>query len=138
MLVVSVGTGTTPIADDALRVSDMHLLYSASHIPSAFMNAAQDEQDLLCRVLGKCLAGDLLDLEVGDMSGVAGLVPEKRFTHVRYNTELTKPARADPAQPISILGGINSTVPRGCLETQFGAFCLSCLVFGSKSRNRAA
>jgi hypothetical protein len=95
MLVVSVGTGITPIADDALRASDMHLLYNASHIPSALMNAAQYEQDLLCRVLGKCLAGDLLDLEVGDMLGAAGLVPEKRFTYVRYNTELTKPALAD-------------------------------------------
>jgi len=95
MLVVSVGTGLTPRADAALRSSEMHLLYNASHIPSALMNAAQAEQDLLCRTLGKCLAGDMIDLEVGDMIGATGLVPEKRFTYVRYNTELTKPALAE-------------------------------------------
>ncbi len=53
------------------------------------MNAAQFEQDLLCRAFGKCLAGDTLDRELGDMAGVTGLVPEKRFTYVRYNAELT-------------------------------------------------
>ncbi len=95
MLVVSVGTGTTPIADAALRASDMHLLYNASHIPAALMNAALWEQDTLCRVLGKCLAGDPIDLELGDMIGATGLVPEKRFTYLRYNTELTKSALAD-------------------------------------------
>lgn len=92
MLVVSIGTGIRPIADDALKAAEMHVLYNASHIPSALMNAAQYEQDLLCRVFGKCLAGDPLDREVGDMIGVTGLVPEKRFTYLRYNTDLTKDA----------------------------------------------
>lgn len=92
MLVVSVGTGTTPIADAALRASDMHLLYNASHIPAALMNAAQAEQDVLCRTFGKCLAGDPIDLELGDMIGATGLVAQKRFTYLRYNTELTKSA----------------------------------------------
>jgi uncharacterized protein len=90
MLVVSVGTGFCPIADDALSASDMTLLYNVSHIPSALMNAAQIEQDLLCRTLGKCLAGDPLDREVGDLIGSTnGLVREKRFTYLRYNADLT-------------------------------------------------
>jgi hypothetical protein len=95
MLVVSVGTGMTPVADDALRSSDMNLLYNVSHIPAALMNAAQAEQDVLCRTFGKCLAGDAIDREVGDMIGSSGLVPEKRFTYLRYNTELTKTALVD-------------------------------------------
>lgn len=95
MLVVSIGTGATPIADDALRAGDMTLLYNASHVPGALMNAAQAEQDLLCRAFGKCLVGDPIDLEVGDMIGATGLVAEKRFTYLRYNTELTKKALTD-------------------------------------------
>ena len=90
MLVVSVGTGLVPIADDSLTASNMNLLYNASNVPSALMNAAQFEQDLLCRTFGNCLSGDPLDRELGDLIGVKGLVPEKRFTYVRYNAELTR------------------------------------------------
>lgn len=90
MLVVSVGTGLVPIADESLSAAGMNLLYNASHVPSALMNAAQFEQDLLCRAFGNCLCGDPLDRELGDMIGVKGLVSEKRFTYVRYNTELTR------------------------------------------------
>ena len=38
--------------------SEMNLLFNASTIPSALMFAALNEQDLLCRVFGDCLAGD--------------------------------------------------------------------------------
>jgi hypothetical protein len=54
------------------------------------MFAALNEQDLLCRVIGKCLAGDILDLEVGDLIGKKGPVAQKLFTYMRYNAELTK------------------------------------------------
>lgn len=95
MLIVSVGTGTSPQADSALASSDMHLLYNASSIPSALMLAALHEQDLLCRVFGKCLAGAPIDAEVGDLIGKSGPVSPKLFTYMRYNAELTKQGLAD-------------------------------------------
>ena len=72
MLIVSVGTGTAPNVNSGLDPDDMNLLYNASTIPSALMFAAQNEQDLLCRVFGKCLAGDPIDREIGDLLGSAG------------------------------------------------------------------
>ena len=54
------------------------------------MLAALNEQDFLCRVFGKCVAGDLLDREVWDMIGKRGPVQPKLFTYVRYNAELTR------------------------------------------------
>jgi hypothetical protein len=54
------------------------------------MFAALNEQDFLCRVFGKCLAGDPLDREVGDMIGKRGPVQHKLFTYMRYNAELTR------------------------------------------------
>src|SRR4030095_2163795 len=54
------------------------------------MFAALKEQDLLCRVFGKCLVGDRLDSEVGDLIGKKGPVAPKLFTYMRYNAELTK------------------------------------------------
>jgi uncharacterized protein len=90
ILVVSVGTGTSPYANADLRPGEMNILYNATSIPSALMFAALNEQDFLCRVFGKCLAGDPLDREVGDMIGKGGPVPHKLFTYVRYNAELTR------------------------------------------------
>lgn len=89
ILLVSIGTGTSPGAKGNLTPSDMHLLYNASTIPSALMFAALNEQDLLCRVFGDCLTGDTLDREVGDMVGKGG-PGSKLFTYIRYNTELTR------------------------------------------------
>jgi hypothetical protein len=91
MLIVSVGTGTSPDVRAGLKPSDMHLLFDATTIPSALMFAALNEQDLLCRVFGKCLSGDPLDREIGDLVGSEGPLPagQKLFTYVRYNAELT-------------------------------------------------
>jgi hypothetical protein len=92
ILVVSVGTGTSPGANERLKPEEMNLLFNASNIPSALMFAALVEQDFLCRVFGKCLAGDQLDREVGHMIGSAGPLTHgsKLFTYVRYNAELTE------------------------------------------------
>jgi uncharacterized protein len=92
MLVVSVGTGTSPGIHERLEPDEMNLLFNATTIPSALMFAALIEQDLLCRVFGRCLAGDPLDREVGDLIGSVGpLAPtDKLFTYVRYNAELTR------------------------------------------------
>ena len=90
ILLVSVGTGSSPDANADLRPEEMNLLYNASSIPSALMAAALNEQDFLCRVFGNCLAGDALDREVGDMIGKGGPVQPKLFTYVRYNAELTR------------------------------------------------
>jgi len=92
MLIVSVGTGTSPGVKQGLQAQDMNLLFNATTIPSALMFAALNEQDLLCRVFGDCRAGDPLDREIGDVRGSAGpLAPaQKLFTYLRYNAELTR------------------------------------------------
>jgi hypothetical protein len=90
LLIVSVGTGTSPAANAELKPDEMNVLYNATSIPSALMFAALNEQDFLCRVFGKCLAGDPLDREVDDMIGKRGPVNPKLFTYLRYNAELTR------------------------------------------------
>lgn len=90
LLLVSIGTGTSPEANADLNPSEMNLLYNAGSIPSALMYAALNEQDFLCRTFGKCLAGDLLDREIGDMIGKKGPAQPKLFTYLRYNAELTR------------------------------------------------
>jgi len=89
MLVVSIGTGTSPNANADLAPGDMNLIYNATSIPSALMSGALNEQDLLCRMFGNCRSGPPLDREVGDLIGTRGPVEPKLFTYLRYNAELT-------------------------------------------------
>lgn len=90
MLLVSIGTGTNPKANEGLEPHDMNLIFNASSVPSALMFAALNEQDMLCRVFGDCRHGPALDSEVGTMIGVKGPSDAKLFTYLRYNAELTR------------------------------------------------
>jgi len=90
LLVVSVGTGTSPKANQDLAPEDMNLLYNASSVPSALMYGALNEQDMLCRVFGDCRYGAPLDREIGDLIGARGPAQPKLFSYVRYNAELTQ------------------------------------------------
>jgi hypothetical protein len=92
MLILSIGTGTSPGTQSELGPRQMNLLFNATTIPAALMFAALNEQDLLCRVFGDCRAGDRLDGEVEDVIGSVGPLEreQKLFSYVRYNTELSR------------------------------------------------
>jgi uncharacterized protein len=91
MLVVSVGTGLHPKSAPDLTPRKMHLLYTAKEAPATLMYSAINEQDMLCRAFGKCIAGDHLDMEIGDMIGMPnGAAKEACFTYARYNVDLTE------------------------------------------------
>ena len=92
MLLVSLGTGAAADANKDLTPEQMNLIYNATSLPSAFMFAAANEQDFLCRVFGKCLHGSMIDREVWDMQGPNGQGPvtPKLFTYMRYNADVTR------------------------------------------------
>jgi hypothetical protein len=90
MLIISVGTGTSPGENYSLKPGEMHLLFNATNIPSALMYAALNEQDFLCRVFGDCVAGGILDRELDTMTRSTGPLREKLFRYARYNAELTR------------------------------------------------
>jgi hypothetical protein len=68
----------------------MNLLFNANSVPAALMQAALTEQDLLCRVFGRCRHGAPIDLEVGDLRRGEGLLEKRLFSYVRYNAELSR------------------------------------------------
>jgi patatin-like phospholipase/acyl hydrolase len=92
LLIISLGTGTCPEANEDLGPGDMNLLYNAKSLPSALMNAALNEQDILCRSFGKCIYGDEIDREIGDLIDQNTHFPaqHKLFTYARYNAELSR------------------------------------------------
>lgn len=90
MLLVSLGTGSTSGARAGLHPREMNLLYQAGAIPHALLSAANIEQDMLCRVFGRCRFGDVIDSEIGDLIGSRGPLERKLFTYLRYDIELSR------------------------------------------------
>jgi patatin-like phospholipase/acyl hydrolase len=101
MLLVSIGTGAAANANAHLSPDQMNLLYNASSLPSALMYAASNEQDMLCRVFGRCLHGGEIDQEVMDLMGDIGpgSLPGKHFTYLRYNADLSRKGLDDLGLP---------------------------------------
>jgi uncharacterized protein len=89
LLLVSVGTGYHPNADQNLQLSRMHVLHNVRSVPSALMFAALVQQDVLCRVFGRCLVGSEIDSEIGDLHGEPGPAGTDLFTYLRYNADLS-------------------------------------------------
>jgi patatin-like phospholipase/acyl hydrolase len=97
LLVVSIGTGVLSGGAKKLDPRQMTILYNMQSVPSALIDAAINEQDMICRVLGRCRFGDSIDSEIEDLkvsdevalqSGLGPFGP-KRFTYARYNPVLT-------------------------------------------------
>jgi hypothetical protein len=95
LLVVSVGTGAGSSANAKLTAKQMNVLFNAVAIPSALIGGALTEQDLLCRIVGRCRFGAPIDSEVGDLvdadgDHAHGPFAPKKFTYVRYNPPITR------------------------------------------------
>jgi uncharacterized protein len=101
LLIVSIGTGANAEANADLGPDEMNLIYNAKSIPSALMFAALNEQDLLCRVFGKCVFGHELDSEIGDLIDQNRHWPTaaKLFTYARYNADLSVKGLSDLGLP---------------------------------------
>lgn len=85
LLLVSIGTGMT-----ASRGAPRNI---ATGLRAAATDTRTDttvQQDLLCRAFGRCVAGDLIDTEVGDLRGPAPEGWPVLCTYVRYNAELSR------------------------------------------------
>lgn len=81
--VVSIGT----IQFSSELPANVHKLwvgYNAANIPTALMQGVAWQQDCLCRCLGKCIYGEELDSEIGDLVN-ADLPGSRWFSYVRYD-----------------------------------------------------
>lgn len=65
LLLISVGTG---IADDPNFKTNANIVSNLSGIPSTLMHGIQIEQDINCRIAGRCTYGDFIDRELRDLT----------------------------------------------------------------------
>jgi len=105
MLVISIGTGSSPKGDDGQLVtgSVMGRLLGSAKIPGTLIQSSMVDQDTNCRQIGRCVAGEVLDSEIGDMIPRSGerdsqdsyknRIPLEKdmgraFLYARYNMHL--------------------------------------------------
>lgn len=110
LLVVSIGTGAAADAGPTPESAHRNLVSNLAGIPGGLMYAAQNDQDVNCRVTGRCTFGAMIDREFWDgipryakPDGVSdeewnrpeNMIPlsddlGRDFTYVRYNAELSR------------------------------------------------
>jgi uncharacterized protein len=99
LLVVSVGTGAAPVIGGTADDPNTNLLDAATNTLSALMSQASVDQDISCRVVGRCTYGGVIDREIHDLIPIDPGIPTKplsldkdlgkAFIYARYNAELT-------------------------------------------------
>ncbi len=86
---ISVGTGLARARMPGKAASDMNLLDHIRYIAPALIGSVAWEQDLLCRILGDCVHGAVLDSEIGALEMPTLLSRnEQKFTYARYDQPL--------------------------------------------------
>jgi uncharacterized protein len=98
LLLVSVGTGAAPRLDADVYSRD-NIMENVANLPSALMYGAQVDQDINCRMVGRCVYGDIIDRELGDLipkdenGSVVPLSQDtgRAFVYARYNADLSAP-----------------------------------------------
>ncbi len=105
LLVVSVGTGSAPVVGDSAEDPSTNVVEAALNTLSALMSQAAVDQDVNCRVIGRCSYGGVIDRELHDLIPIDPQVPDtplrldadtgKAFLYVRYNAELTEAGLAE-------------------------------------------
>jgi predicted acylesterase/phospholipase RssA len=99
LLVVSVGTGSAPVLGDTAEDPSTNVIEAALNTLSSLMSQAAVDQDINCRVIGRCTYGGIIDRELHDLIPIDPAIPDaplgldtdtgKAFLYVRYNAELT-------------------------------------------------
>ena len=105
LLVMSVGTGSAATVDAGDVYSGGKNAFSnLVSFPGALMYGSAVDQDINCRVIGRCIHGGefdkelgrcdtAIDSEVGDLVDRGDPIPDdlgRQFTYARYNAELSK------------------------------------------------
>jgi uncharacterized protein len=89
---VSVGTGNSRVRLSKDKAENINLLDAARYVVPALIHSVASDQDLLCRVLGRCEFGAPVNIEIGDQTGLSdGLdaLGERKFSYVRYDHRFT-------------------------------------------------
>lgn len=90
LVLVSIGSGDVRHRKPGRVAGDITVWRAILGLPNAMLQATVREQDVLCRTFGRCLTGDPIDLELGDMRHTATAIEPRLFRYHRVNPVLSK------------------------------------------------
>jgi patatin-like phospholipase len=101
MMLISVGTGAAAAVSRDLNARGQLAPVNAAHLPGVLMGGTAIDQDINCRAIGRCVFGELIDSEIGDMIPRQGdplkgrvVPPEedcgRQFLYARYNPDVSR------------------------------------------------
>jgi hypothetical protein len=103
LLVMSVGTGLAPRVDAEVYSGGKNAFSNLVNFPAALMYGAAIDQDINCRIIGRCIHGGqfdhelgrchtVIDAELGDLIDRSTPLSQdsgRQFLYARYNAELS-------------------------------------------------
>lgn len=94
LLLISVGTGGAPGQSQTALSPEMNIGSSLKLLALAVMSAAQIDQDVTCRTVGRCVFGAPIDREMGDLIPPEPLTTNlgRAFLYARYDVDLSDAA----------------------------------------------
>jgi uncharacterized protein len=95
LLIVSMGTGSLQSEFYDVSLTGDFKLTNAKTIPGKLMQGMSIEQDLACRTVGRCLHGERIDREIGDLIETESGDTGKAFSYLRFNADLSKASLKD-------------------------------------------
>ena len=101
MMLISIGTGAAAAVSRDLNVRGQLAPINAAHLPGVLMGGAAIDQDINCRAIGRCVFGEQIDREIGDMIPRQGdplkgdVIPPdedcgRQFLYARYNPDVSR------------------------------------------------
>ena len=87
MMLLSIGTGLAAREVEKPSRVGSWIIGVAINTPSDLMRGASIENDVTCRMLGRCTYGPQIDRELGDMVRPAGC--GGKFTYARYDADIS-------------------------------------------------
>ena len=101
MMLISLGTGSAAAVKRDLNAGGQLIPANVAHLPGVLMGGAAIDQDINCRAVGRCVFGEPIDRELGDMiprqpDPLTGtLVPletdcGRQFLYARYNPDVSR------------------------------------------------
>ena len=101
LMLISIGTGSAAAVSPDLNARGQLVPANVAHLPGVLMGGAAIDQDINCRAIGRCVFGEPIDREVGDMiprrgdplkGGVVPLEEDcgRQFLYARYNPDVSR------------------------------------------------
>ncbi|HEY0257110.1 MAG TPA: patatin-like phospholipase family protein [Candidatus Methylacidiphilales bacterium] len=90
LLVVSIGTGLFRSIVKSSSLLHSNIAVDLMEMLAGLMEGVSVQQDFLCRVMGRCLFGQPIDKEAGDLISGEAPAEAKKFSYVRYDHSFTE------------------------------------------------